>query len=428
MSSTELSQPPILVRYRASIRGFTLVELLVVIAIISVMVGLLLPAVQAAREAARRTQCSNRTKQIGLAIHNYHSAFNWLPRAWWLETPPRTFNGRPWGAIILPFLEQQALYERFNQSLVSVDQLSPANVNVIRTIVPDYLCPSSPGDPEQRRYTFNSAGAGLPFTATGIAPGDFTPTTGVRGTYSAFAYGANPPAAREGALQVVSAAFGGTKDGRFNGILDGLSNTILLGERTGGPLIYSGGRVDNVATTALIGLDGGGWGDILNGEQWLEGALQGGLAWPPLGGPCAIIVQCSHLWLSQLSSRWSPFLMADGAVTFVVQSVNARVFASQITRAVAKSSTETAVDMFRQWSVWLSCLLSLAIGCGKQTGPQLTKVRGVVHVDGKPAAGVVVVLHPRVNDPLHATGAIAQGATNEQGQFEISTFAQGDGV
>ena len=112
-------------------RGFTLVELLVVIAIIGVLVGLLLPAVQAAREAARRMSCSNNFKQIGLGIHNYHSAFKRIPahgigtvatpshnRAWWQESAAGNgtllVNNRRLSTLvgILPFVEQQAIWEQ----------------------------------------------------------------------------------------------------------------------------------------------------------------------------------------------------------------------------------------------------------------------------------------------------------------------------
>lgn len=317
----------------SSIRGFTLIELLVVIAIIGVLVGLLLPAVQAARESSRRMTCGNRMKQFGLAIHNYHGAFNKLPRAWWLETPPDTFNGKPWEVAILPFMEQQALYDQFDHDLPPVDQLSPANVAVVQTPMADYVCPSSPGDPDQRRYTFNAAPAGLPFTATNIAPCDYSPTTGVLGLYAQHAYGSTLPHNREGAMQVVSAAFGGSQDGNFAGILDGLSNTFLLGERTGGPTVYSGGRVDAVATANLIGLEGGGWGDLLGGEHWLRGSLGGGLGWPPREGPCAI--NCTNArgyGFHSFHPGGAHFLMADGSVDFVNPSVNAFIFASRITR------------------------------------------------------------------------------------------------
>jgi prepilin-type N-terminal cleavage/methylation domain-containing protein len=86
-------------------RGFTLVELLVVIAIIGVLISLLLPAVQSAREAARRMQCSNHLKQLALAVHNFHDTRNALP-------PSAIFNHRPsfWG-LIYPYIEQQSLYD-----------------------------------------------------------------------------------------------------------------------------------------------------------------------------------------------------------------------------------------------------------------------------------------------------------------------------
>src|SRR5947208_1767976 len=97
-------------------RGFTLVELLVVIAIIGVLVALLLPAVQAAREAARRMKCQNNLKQFGLALHNYHDAYGRMPASYYRAWPTSlgaTFGtpGWGWGAMILPRLEQQALFD-----------------------------------------------------------------------------------------------------------------------------------------------------------------------------------------------------------------------------------------------------------------------------------------------------------------------------
>ncbi len=95
--------------------GFTLIELLVVIAIIAILIALLLPAVQQAREAARRTQCRNNLKQIGLALHNYHDVFNTFPPGYVAKIANnKTSSERSmfaWGALILPYIEQGNLYQ-----------------------------------------------------------------------------------------------------------------------------------------------------------------------------------------------------------------------------------------------------------------------------------------------------------------------------
>src|SRR4051812_21506949 len=106
-------------------RAFTLIELLVVIAIIAVLISLLLPAVQAAREAARRAQCSNNMKQLGLAVHNYHSAHSALPPSgvrggWGINNGPANFPGSDYAQAysmkthLLPYIEQQQVYNAFN--------------------------------------------------------------------------------------------------------------------------------------------------------------------------------------------------------------------------------------------------------------------------------------------------------------------------
>jgi prepilin-type N-terminal cleavage/methylation domain-containing protein len=126
--------------------GFTLIELLVVIAIISILVGLLMPAVQSARESANRIKCANNLKQIGLAMHLYHDQFQHLP-------PSRMSmrEGPSWAWLILPQLEQENLYKRWPAgwpypglaagAAVTPDAVSQIN-SVLGTAVPIYFCPS----------------------------------------------------------------------------------------------------------------------------------------------------------------------------------------------------------------------------------------------------------------------------------------------
>ena len=149
-------------------RGFTLVELLVVIAIIGVLVALLLPAVQAAREAARRTSCSNNLKQIGLALHNYHDTFNVFPPGNFMAAGPipnpipanvvvpnangcftgagSVRPGAPWTVLVLPYIEQKPLHDSldFNVEFNSYQNIGTQTINTQRCRIPIsvYRCPS----------------------------------------------------------------------------------------------------------------------------------------------------------------------------------------------------------------------------------------------------------------------------------------------
>jgi prepilin-type N-terminal cleavage/methylation domain-containing protein len=133
-------------------RAFTLVELLVVIAIIGILVSLLLPAIQAARESARRMQCGNNLKQLGLAMHNYADIYgSAFPqgRISKLPWPPAVPAGPHygWGISLLPHLEQNALYENFDQNANFYD---PVNQPVVKTPFAVFQCPSTPGFPLAR--------------------------------------------------------------------------------------------------------------------------------------------------------------------------------------------------------------------------------------------------------------------------------------
>jgi hypothetical protein len=128
--------------------------------------GLLLPAVQAAREAARRMTCSNNMKQIGLALHNYHSAYGSLPPAYTVDQQGRPLHS--WRSLILPFMEQQALYEQIDFSKPWDD---PVNLAVADSVVPAYACPSTIVDPTYTTYVVVVDPAGMMTGATPVSFG-----------------------------------------------------------------------------------------------------------------------------------------------------------------------------------------------------------------------------------------------------------------
>jgi len=203
-------------------RAFTLVELLVVVAIIGVLVALLLPAVQVAREAARASQCKNNLKQIGLATHQYHDLMGRLP-AGWIANRPEGVPGWGWASALLPYLDQRNLDEGLIQRSQPI--ASPANQKARETTVPTMLCGS---DARPKVFTiFGGAEAGDEEAfAVNVDAG--TPLFPIARSNYVGVFGVSEieeaPAAGEGAYFFQSHT-------RFAQIVDGLSNTFLAGER-----------------------------------------------------------------------------------------------------------------------------------------------------------------------------------------------------
>jgi prepilin-type N-terminal cleavage/methylation domain-containing protein/prepilin-type processing-associated H-X9-DG protein len=211
-------------------KGFTLIELLVVIAIIGILIGLLLPAVQQVREAANRMKCTNNLKQIGLALHNYHDSYNRFPSGYVDgdtnpdSTPDNDFGpGWGWAAYLLPYLEQGNLYRQinFNQG-VGIG----TNAAVSRTPLTIFQCPS---DPYQQNFTVWP-------TNVVVAHSNYVGCNGWRESF--FAAGGGGGSNGDDGLPGVPGLGGAglfyrNSQNTFANVVDGLSNTIFVGERSG---------------------------------------------------------------------------------------------------------------------------------------------------------------------------------------------------
>ena len=158
---------------RRSRWGFTLVELLVVIAIIGILIGLLLPAVQAAREAARRMKCASNLKQIGIAMHAYHSALETFPpgKISDLQSDGYTDNGNyfGWGALILPFCEAAQVQDLCDFNEKAYEE---KNVKAGQTILPIYICPTD-GDRQVREVEYYNPDKGYALEKLELAPSHY---------------------------------------------------------------------------------------------------------------------------------------------------------------------------------------------------------------------------------------------------------------
>jgi prepilin-type N-terminal cleavage/methylation domain-containing protein len=275
-------------------RGFTLVELLVVIAIIGILVALLLPAVQAAREAARRMQCQNNLHQIGIALHNYHDANRKFPPG--ITWPNRTF----WSGHLLPYMEQRPLYE-----MLDLDQswnTSP-NSEACASYLSVFRCPSTTAP---RHITAQGIADRVPCNYLACTSGTVTRESAPSGA------GPSPLAGRPDSDGI----FFINSDTRFADVLDGSSSTVAVGETI---FIFKGHGPDHTGRSQFL-------------DHWYIGTLEGyGNEVSESMGSTGVAVNSFELsvFVDEMELSFSSrhpaggqVVLADGSVRFIAENID----------------------------------------------------------------------------------------------------------
>jgi prepilin-type N-terminal cleavage/methylation domain-containing protein len=301
-------------------RGFTLIELLVVIAIIAVLIALLLPAVQQAREAARRTQCKNNMKQMGLALHNYESSSTVFPPS---STSP--FGKGVWNypgtgptdpnihlhsfaSLILPYADSATVYTNLNYNVSALD---PANRTLASTIIPYFKCPSFAGTP----YSTDTHYTGAPISFPSYAIRNYV------------AMGARTVVGLSGAVPAEGIIYPRSRTG-FRDVTDGTSNTILLAEtREQGASVWIDGSSASVAARWFnpsgVNPPYGGTSSSINYKPYFPGAQIYGAsgAIDQTYGPSSQHTGGAH------------HLMGDGAVRFISENIDINTYDALVTKS-----------------------------------------------------------------------------------------------
>jgi len=318
---------------RRPYQGFTLVELLVVIAIIGVLIALLLPAVQAARESARRMQCQNNLKQMGLAFHNHENSKGGFPPRRF-SSPQHGYTG--WGLFILPYMEQQPLYDKYD---FRYDYYDPVNKDVTETNLKVYICPSGPHTPKIISAGPATVGSANPDKSTNlqvqglmdylVPNGMSVPTTGWGVNFT------SPGNSAQSLLDSSTSFNGGAAISyatrRLAEITDGTSNTLLVNETAGWPQNWKGKvRVFPDKTPSNRG-NWAAWQSLSYSTYSPDGSMSASSN-PTAGDLVGCAVNCSNQnQIYGFHPNGANVLYCDGSVRFATEQMPGIVFAQIVT-------------------------------------------------------------------------------------------------